>query len=191
MAVHIRVKNFEKTVKLGIVHVYFWFDDLINRFGTILGYDYSLCKCSGIEYLKKASTLAKCFTSLLPSRLRLASMIPFISSILSRRFFFFFFGVVANLTDLFLSVSGPDHTLDLWRSIAENKIPLTRFFFHQRLPIRYDDAEEGKDIMDLSLSDEEIEELEIAGEGHPFARLNLLCLGLFAFAPILVKQTHQ
>lgn len=101
------------------------------------------------------------------------------------------FRIVANLTDLFLSVPGPDDTRDLWRSIAESNPPLKRLVFHQRHLIRYGGFEKRKDLTDLSLFEEEIEELEIAGEGHPFAQLNLLCLGLSCLAPTVVIKRHQ
>jgi hypothetical protein len=91
------------------------------------------------------------------------------------------FDITTDLTDLFLSIPGPTVTLELWRKLADKKIPLTRFVYHQRCVNLNENSsrfEEEEDLLDLSLLPDDMDELERAGEQHPFAQMNLMCLGL-------------
>lgn len=90
------------------------------------------------------------------------------------------FRIAADLTNLFLSIPGPILTLDLWRTLAGNRLPPTRCIYHQRivnLDHNSSQFEEEEGIPDLSLLPENIKELESAREEHPLAQLNLSCLG--------------
>jgi hypothetical protein len=98
-----------------------------------------------------------------------------------------------DLTDLFLSIPGPTETLELWRKLADNEIPLKRFVYHQRYVNLDDDSsrfEEEEDLPDLSLLPDNMDELERAGEQHPFAQMNLMCLGLGGDPFTVVCQTQ-
>jgi hypothetical protein len=86
-----------------------------------------------------------------------------------------FFNLTPTLTDLFLLISGSTNTLEFWRNIRDRKMPLTRFVYHQRGDSRYGEA---GDTFDLSLLPEEMDELERAGEHHPYAQMNLMSLRL-------------
>lgn len=104
------------------------------------------------------------------------------------------FGIAPDLTDLFLSLPGPIFTLDIWRALANNRLPLTRFIYHQRSVNLNEDSsrfEEEEDLTDLSLLPEDMDELERAGEQHPFAQFNLVCLGLSGSPFIVVCQTQM
>jgi hypothetical protein len=107
------------------------------------------------------------------------------------------FGIATDLTDLFLSLPGPTHTLEIWRALAHNRLPITRLVYHQRFVKVDDDSdddssrfEEEEDLNDLSLLPEDMDELETAGEQHPFAQLNLACLGLSGDYFTVVWQTQ-
>jgi hypothetical protein len=99
------------------------------------------------------------------------------------------FGLVPHLSNLFLRFSGPEATLELWRTLARNRISLTRFVYHQRTinldenSSRYEDEE---DLNDLSLLREDWEALATAGQQHPFALMNLEYLGLGCHPTIVV-----
>jgi hypothetical protein len=101
-------------------------------------------------------------------------------------------GIATNVTDLFLSLPGPCETLDLWRTLGSNRLPLTRFVFHQRCVNTNENSsrfEEEEDLSDLSLLPEDMDEIERAGEQHPFAQMNLTCLGLGGDPFTIVCQT--
>jgi hypothetical protein len=103
------------------------------------------------------------------------------------------FGIAPDLTDLFLSLPGPTDTLDIWRALANTRLHLTRFIFHQRCVNRNKDSsrfEEEEDLTDLSILPEDMDELERAGEQYPFAQLNLVCLGLSGSPFTVVWQTQ-
>jgi hypothetical protein len=106
------------------------------------------------------------------------------------------FGIAPNLTDVFLSLPGPMMTLDLWRAMANQGMPLTRFIYHLRsseINPRSPRFEEITDLDDLGLLRDDMKWLKRAGEEHPFARLNLKCLGLGAHPSVVVWQapTHD
>lgn len=100
------------------------------------------------------------------------------------------FRIAPNLTSLFLLLIGPTSTLEFWRALAHSRLPITRFIYHQRW-MSFDDKfryyKEG-DLSDLSLVPNDMDELEKAGEQHPFAQMNLECLGLGADPPHIVWQ---
>jgi hypothetical protein len=102
------------------------------------------------------------------------------------------FRIATNLTDIFLSLPRLTRTLENWRALARSKLPITRFVYHQRT-VNIDDRsswyEEEEDLDDLSLLPEDMDELETASEQHPFAKLNLACLGLGAAPQNIVRQT--
>jgi hypothetical protein len=103
------------------------------------------------------------------------------------------FDITPDLTDLFLSIPGPTETLDLWRKLADNKMRLTRFVYHQRsVNINENSSrfEEEEDLADLLLLPEDMDKLESAGEQHPFAQMNLMCLGLGGDPFTVVCQTQ-
>jgi hypothetical protein len=107
------------------------------------------------------------------------------------------FGLAPKLTDLFLLIPGPTDTLDLWRAIAHNRLPLRRFICHQRNRINrqeligrnhYQCSNDEEDLTDLSFPPESIAVLDSSSEEHPFAHLNLLCLGLCCTPDIAVWE---
>lgn len=104
------------------------------------------------------------------------------------------FSIAPDLTDLFLSIPGSLNTLEFWRILAGNRLPLTRFVYHERdvntdeNSSRYEEEEDGSD---LSLLPEDMDEIERAGEQHPFAQMNLTCLGLGGDPFTVVCQTRK
>jgi hypothetical protein len=63
-----------------------------------------------------------------------------------------------GLRDLFISLPGPDATLNFWHAVAENLPQLTRFVHHQRVVNVDEDSplfEEEMDLWDLSLFPED------------------------------------
>lgn len=101
-----------------------------------------------------------------------------------------------EITDLFISITGPIRTLEFWRTIADIRVPLTRFVYHVRSTNTDDESSrygEEEDLTDLSLFifSETEDELQQAGEQHPFAQMNLKCLGLGADSYTLVCRTHK
>ncbi|KFZ17811.1 hypothetical protein V501_01554 [Pseudogymnoascus sp. VKM F-4519 (FW-2642)] len=99
------------------------------------------------------------------------------------------FSIAPNLTSLFLLLIGPTSTLEFWRALAHSRLPITRFIYHQRW-MSFDDNfryyKEG-DHSDLSLVPNDMNELEKAGEQHPFAQMNLEFLGLGADPPHIMR----
>jgi hypothetical protein len=100
-----------------------------------------------------------------------------------------FLGASQGLKDLFVSLPGPVETLEFWRTIAHHKSTLTRFVCHQRT-VNLDDNsphfEEEMDLLDLSLLPEDRAELDRSESHHPFAALNLECIGLGCTPQLLV-----
>lgn len=94
-----------------------------------------------------------------------------------------------GIRDLFISLPGPDATLDFWHAVAENLPRLTRFVYHQRGVNVDEDSplfEEQMDLWDLSLLPEDRERLDRSSSEHPLAGLQLECLGLGCTPLILV-----
>ncbi|KAH6667672.1 hypothetical protein B0J14DRAFT_169359 [Halenospora varia] len=101
-----------------------------------------------------------------------------------------FLGAFQGLKDLFVSLPGPVETLEFWRTIAHHKSTLTRFVCHQRTVNLNENSshfEEEMDLLDLSLLPEDRAELDRSGSHHPFAALNLECIGL-GCTPQLLKS---
>jgi hypothetical protein len=100
-----------------------------------------------------------------------------------------FLDAFQGLKDLFVSLPGPVETLEFWRRIAYHKSTLTRFVYHQRT-VDTDDTsphfEEEMDLLDLSLLPSDIAELDRPESLHPFAGLNLECIGLGCTPELLV-----
>ncbi|KAG9229520.1 hypothetical protein BJ875DRAFT_474606 [Amylocarpus encephaloides] len=100
-----------------------------------------------------------------------------------------FLGAFQGLKDLFVSLPGPVETMVLWRSILHHKSTLTRFIFHQRtvnIDVNSPHFEGEMDHLDLSLLPEDRAELDRSELPHPFAALNLECIGL-GCTPQLLK----
>ncbi|KFY58186.1 hypothetical protein V496_06227 [Pseudogymnoascus sp. VKM F-4515 (FW-2607)] len=93
------------------------------------------------------------------------------------------FRIAPNLTDLFLLLPGPTSTLEFWRALAHSRLPITRFIYHQRW-VNFDENSspyaKEEDLSNLSLVPRDMDEVKKAGEQHPFAQMNLECLGLGA-----------
>jgi hypothetical protein len=101
------------------------------------------------------------------------------------------FRIAPNLTDLFLLLPGPTSTLEFWRALAHSRLPITRFIYNQRW-VSFDENSspyaKEEDLSNLSLVPKDMDELERAGEQHPFAQMNLECLGLGADPRHIVWQ---
>jgi len=94
-----------------------------------------------------------------------------------------------GLRDLFITLPRPVPTLDLWRTMAHHKSTLTRFICHQRTVDLNENSpyfEEEMDLLDLSLLPEDSAELDQSESHHPFAALNLECIGLGCAPQLLV-----
>ncbi|KFY18708.1 hypothetical protein V493_08398 [Pseudogymnoascus sp. VKM F-4281 (FW-2241)] len=100
------------------------------------------------------------------------------------------FRIAPSLTDLFLLLPGPTSTLEFWRALAHSRLPITRFIYHQRW-VSFDENSspyaKEEDLSNLSLVPKDMDELEKAGEQHPFAQINLECLGLGADPPHIMR----
>lgn len=80
-----------------------------------------------------------------------------------------------GLKDLFITLPAPVPTLDVRRSMTHHKSTLTRFVCRERA-----------DLLDLSLLPEDGVKLGRSGSHHPFAALNLECIGLGSTPQLLV-----
>jgi hypothetical protein len=100
-----------------------------------------------------------------------------------------FLGSFQGLKDLFVTLPGPVQTLEFWRALAHHKSTLTRFVYHQRTVNLIENSsrfEEEMDLLDLSLLPEDRTKLDQSESHHPFAALNLECIGLGCTPHILV-----
>ncbi|KAH8650229.1 hypothetical protein BGZ60DRAFT_569554 [Tricladium varicosporioides] len=95
-----------------------------------------------------------------------------------------------GLRDLFITLPAPVPTLGLRRSMAHHKSTLARFVCRERT-IDHDENslffEEEIDLLDLSPTPGDRVELDPSESYHPFAALNLECIGLGS-TPQLLKS---
>lgn len=99
-----------------------------------------------------------------------------------------------GLRDLFISLPGPDVTLNFWRAVSKRLPQLTRFVYHQRAVNVDEDSlffAEQMDLWNLSLLPEDRIRLDQSGSDHPFANLPLECLGLGCTPLILVGHSRE
>lgn len=101
-----------------------------------------------------------------------------------------FFWPAPCLKDLFVSLSFPGHTFELW-NVAKNQSGLTRFVYHEKTwQFRESGSDDGDlevDNINLSLSTEDVKWLTLSGPEHPFAGSRSECLGLSCDLMILVR----
>ena len=94
-----------------------------------------------------------------------------------------------GLRDLFITLLAPAPTLDLRRSMAHRKLTLTRFVCRDKtvkLDENFPHLEEEMGLLDSSLLPEDGAELDRSEAHHPFAALNLECIGLGCTPQLLV-----